>query len=120
VQDDHVANIAGRDQIWVTSDWAAAIGMDADPALLGQGDSPDQVASLRPEDPFALIGYHDDVMDASVKYLGGANARELDRIIDHSYTPPVSVGVRLVSVLNDNLQHAGQARFLRGMFERVS
>jgi hypothetical protein len=44
---------------------------------------------------------------------------ELDRIIDQSYDPPVTVGVRLVSVISDNIQHAGQARYLRGIVDRL-
>jgi hypothetical protein len=34
---------------------------------------------------------------------------DLDRIVDERWDPPVSLGVRLVSVLADDLQHAGQA-----------
>jgi hypothetical protein len=119
VQDDHVATIAGREQVWVTSGWAAALGMDADPNRLGQGDGPAEVAALRPDGPSALLGYHAEVTDRSVAYLAGVDANELGRIIDRTYTPPVSVGVRLVSVLNDNLQHVGQARYLRGIIDRL-
>jgi hypothetical protein len=49
----------------------------------------------------------------------GVDANELGRIIDHTYTPPGSVGVHPVSVLNDNLQHAGQARYLRGIIDEL-
>jgi len=119
IQDDHVAEIAGVDQVWVTSAWAAALGMEPDPANLGQGHTPEDVAAISPADATPLLGYHDQVMDRSIEYLSGANAAELARIIDHSYTPPVSVGVRLVSVLSDNIQHAGQARYLRGIVDRV-
>ena len=119
IQDDHVSEIAGREQIWVTSGWAAAFGKERDPDDLGQGDGPDDVAAIRPVDSSALLGYHDDVMDRSVEYLTGVDADELSRIIDDSYDPPVSVGVRLVSVLSDNLQHAGQARYLSGTLGRI-
>ena len=93
--------------------------MDADASRLGQGDGPAEVGSLRPTDPSTLLGYHDEVADRSVSYVTRVDAHELGRIIDHDYTPPVSVGVRLVSILNDNLQHAGQARYLRGIIERM-
>jgi uncharacterized damage-inducible protein DinB len=119
IQDDHVSEIAGVDQVWVTGDWAAALGMEPDPTNLGQGHGPDDVAAINPADPTALLGYHDEVMDRSVDYLAGVDDAELARIIDYSYTPPVSVGVRLVSVLSDNIQHAGQARYLRGIVDRI-
>ncbi len=43
---------------------------------------------------------------------------DLDRIVDESWDPPVTLGVRLVSVINDNLEHAGQAAFVRGVLLR--
>jgi hypothetical protein len=119
IQDDHVSEIAGRDQVWVSGVWAAALGMEPDPDRLGQGDGPDDVAAIRPGDASALLGYHAEVMDRTVAYLGTVDDTELSRIIDRSYDPPVSVGVRLVSVLSDNIQHAGQARYLRGIVDRL-
>ena len=118
IQDDHVSKIAEVEQVWVTGSYAAELGLAPDPDALGQGDGPDDVAAISPGDASPLLRYHDEVMDRTVVYLNSVTAAELDRIIDHSYSPPVSVGVRLVSVLSDNLQHAGQARFLRGMVDR--
>lgn len=118
IQDDHVSAIAGSEQVWVSSTWASALGLPEDASNLGQGDGPAEVALVRPGSPDPLLGYHDEVMDHSISYLRSIDASELDRIIDRTYTPPVSAGVRLVSVLSDNLQHAGQARYLRGIIER--
>jgi hypothetical protein len=39
-------------------------------------------------------------------------------VVDRRWTPPVTLGVRLVSVLCDDLQHAGQAAFVRGAVRR--
>jgi len=120
IQDDHVSEIAATPQAWVTGGWASQLGMEPDPNKLGQGDGPDDVAAIHPPDPKALLGYHDEVAERSVAYLRTVDAQELARIIDRSYDPPVSVGVRLVSVLSDNIQHAGQARYLRGMVDRLA
>ena len=35
--------------------------------------------------------------------------------MDKAWDPPVTLGVRLVSVVSDDLQHAGQAAYLRGL-----
>lgn len=118
IQDHHVSEIAGREQAWTSEGWAAELGMPADASDTGYGHSSDQVAAVRPSGPEALLGYHDAVSDRTLEYLATIDAAELDRIIDRSYDPPVSVGVRLVSVISDNLQHAGQARYLRGIIER--
>ncbi|RYZ26721.1 MAG: DUF664 domain-containing protein, partial [Propionibacteriaceae bacterium] len=42
----------------------------------------------------------------------------LDRVVDDAWDPPVTLGARLVSVLDDDLEHAGQAAFLLGTLER--
>ena len=120
IQDDHISAIDGSEQVWVSSSWATELGLSADASNLGQGDGPVEVAAIQPSASDALVGYHDEVMDRSLKYLKSIDGSELDRIIDRSYTPPVSVGVRLVSVLSDNIQHAGQARYLRGMLDSTT
>ncbi len=45
---------------------------------------------------------------------------DLDRVVDRRWDPPVTLGVRLVSVADDCLQHAGQAAYLRGLLGRLS
>ena len=65
-----------------------------------------------------LLGYHDAVHDATVAYLRGLTPADLDRIVDERWDPPVSLGVRLVSVVDDDLEHAGQAAFVRGLADR--
>ncbi len=78
------------------------------------------MAAVRPDQPDDLVAYHDQVIARTLDYLPAVDADgELDRIIDRRYDPPVSVGVRLVSVISDNIQHAGQARYLRGIVDRV-
>jgi hypothetical protein len=44
---------------------------------------------------------------------------DLDKVIDRSWDPPATVRVRLVSVIEDCLQHVGQAAYLRGVAERA-
>ena len=117
VQDDHVSEIAGHDQAWVADGWAARFGMAPDPSNTGYGHTSDQVGAVRP-DAQTLRDYHDVVHANTVAYLETIDPEELDRIIDYSWDPPVSVGVRLVSVIGDDLQHAGQAAYVRGLLER--
>jgi len=44
---------------------------------------------------------------------------DLTRVVDERWDPPVTLGVRLVSVISDGLQHAGQAAFVRGILLRA-
>lgn len=118
VQDDHVSEIAGVPQAYISEGFADALGLPADPGDTGYGHTGDQVAAVQPDDPAILVEYHDAVTRRSLDYLASIHADELDRIIDESYDPPVSVGVRLVSVINDNMQHVGQAKYVRGLIDR--
>jgi hypothetical protein len=119
IQDDHVAEIAGHDQTWTTDGWAGRFDMKSGSLDTGYGHTSEQVAAIKPEGPDTLTGYHTAVSDRTLAYLSTIDATELDRIIDSSYDPPVSVGVRLVSVISDNLQHVGQALYVRGILERT-
>lgn len=118
IQDDHLAELAGREQAWTAHAWHERFGMPADPSNTGYGHTSEQVAAVRPDGPDVLADYLDAVTDASRDYVSGVDAAELDRVVDTSYDPPVTVGVRLVSVISDGLQHAGQARYVRGILER--
>jgi hypothetical protein len=117
VQDDHVSEIARRDQAWAGDGWADRFEMEPDPSNTGYGHTSDQVGAVRPSAQL-LRDYHDVVHDRTVEYLRAIDPDELDRIVDYGWDPPVSVGVRLVSVIGDALQHAGQAAYVRGLLER--
>lgn len=118
IQDDHLSDIAGLEQAWIIEGWHDRFGMEPDPQNTGYGHGPDQVAGI-PPDAELLLAHHEAVAARTSAYLATVDDAELDRVIDLSYDPPVTVGVRLVSVISDNVQHAGQARFLRGIVDRL-
>lgn len=115
IQDDHVADVAGTEQVYTSNGWADRFGLPFDSWDTGYGHSADQVAAVRVESAEVLTGYHHAVHDETIRYLKTLGDADLDRIVDESYDPPVSLGVRLISVISDNLQHAGQAAFVRGI-----
>ena len=51
---------------------------------------------------------------ATASYVAGLAPEDLDRVVDERWDPPVTLAVRLVSVISDDLQHAGQAAYARG------
>ncbi|HET6877533.1 MAG TPA: DinB family protein [Jatrophihabitans sp.] len=118
VQDDHVAAVAGTEQVWATQGWADRFALPFDRAAIGYGHTSDEVGQVTGVSPETLAGYYDDVHAATVAYVQGLGDADLDRVIDTRWDPPVTLGVRLVSVISDDLQHVGQAAFLRGVIER--
>jgi Protein of unknown function (DUF664) len=117
VQDDHVADAAGTEQVWTAGGWVERFGLPFHPLATGYGHRPAEVAAVRASGEL-LVGYHDAVCEQTTRFVAGLGDGDLDRIVDESWDPPVSLGVRLVSVVADDLQHAGQAAFVRGVVER--
>lgn len=120
VQDDHIAELLPAEQLWVTGDWASRFGLEPDPHNTGYGHTPADVATVRPQRPDVLLDYLDAVDARTRGFLAGLSADDLDRIVDRRWDPPVTLGVRLVSVADDGVQHAGQAAYVRGLLERRS
>lgn len=112
IQDDHVADVAGTSQAWHEG-WADRFALPFGPDATGYGHSAREVAAVR-VDAALLTGYHDAVCERTLAYVDGLADADLDRIVDERWDPPVSLGVRLVSVIGDDLQHAGQAAYVRG------
>lgn len=118
VQDHHVAELLDREQVWVEGDWAARFGLDPDPDNTGYGHTPAEVAAVQPDSADALVEYYDAVAARTTALLRGLTDAELDRVVDRRWTPPVTLGVRLVSIADDDIQHAGQAAYVRGVLGR--
>lgn len=116
VQDDHVAELAGHDQAW--EKWRDRFALPLDDHDTGYGHTAEQVAEVRVTDAALLTGYHADVHALTMSYLDRVDEDELGRVVDRHWDPPVTAGVRLVSVQGDCLQHLGQAAYAKGMLQR--
>jgi uncharacterized damage-inducible protein DinB len=117
VQDDHVAHVAGTEQVWTSAGWAERFGLKLEVADTGYGHRPEQVAAVTTDAP-TLLGYYDAVEKATLAYVRGLSDDDLDRVVDERWTPPVTLGARLVSVIGDDIAHAAQAAYVRGIVER--
>ena len=114
VQDDHIAGLAAVEQAWPR--WRDRFGLPFSDWATGYGQSPDEVAAVRVSGEL-LAGYHADVHARTLDYLQSITDDELARVVDTHWDPPVTAGVRLVSVVSDVLQHLGQAAYVRGLAE---
>jgi hypothetical protein len=118
VQDDHVADVAGAEQVWLAGGWAERFGLPFDDEATGYGQATAEVAQVRVA-PELLEGYHNAVCEQTTRYVQALTDVELDRIVDESWDPHVSLGSRLVSVIGDDLQHLGQAAYILGLAKRA-
>jgi uncharacterized damage-inducible protein DinB len=117
IQDDHVAGITQAEQVWQSGEWAPRFGLAPGSMEHGYGHSSEQVAAIKVDSAEVLTAYYDAVHEQTIRYVTALTDADLERIVDRNWDPPVTVAVRLVSVISDDLQHAGQASYLRGMIE---
>jgi uncharacterized damage-inducible protein DinB len=117
IQDDHVAGVAGTPQVWIADGWVNRFGLPFPATDHGYGHDAVQVGKVRVAGEL-LTAYHDAVHQRTLDFVRTITDADLRRIVDTSWDPPVTLGVRLVSVISDDLQHAGQAAFVRGLLAR--
>lgn len=117
VQDDHVAGLAGVEQVWTSEGFFERFGLPFAPEVHGYGQSSEEVGHVRTP-PAELIEYHRAVREATDRYLATLTVAELERVVDTSWDPPVTAAVRLVSVVNECAAHVGQAAYVKGLLER--
>ena len=104
--------------MWTADGWARRFDLPFEDSSIGFGHTSEQVAAVRVDDPSLLTGYLDAVHERTVAYLRTLSEADLDEVIDERWDPPVTRGVRLISVVDDDIQHAGQAAYLAGLVRR--
>jgi hypothetical protein len=117
IEDDHVAGVAETEQVWIADGWVDRFGLPFDARAHGYGMSAADVGRVRASGEL-LAGYYDAVAARSAAYVATLQPDDLDRVVDEAWDPPVTLGVRLVSVVNEVNAHLGQAQYVRGLLER--
>lgn len=118
VQDDHIASAAGTAQVWQSAGWEKRFQLPFEQSATGYGQSADEVAAVRVDSGELLTGYYDAVHERTIEYVTELEDSDLAKVIDDSWDPPVTLAMRIVSVISDCTQHVGQAAFLRGVILR--
>ena len=117
-QDRQISALMGVDQLWITDNWYLQFARPPDPLDFGFGHTPVQVANFKCPDTEVFLGYHRAVLLRSISYFQTLSKEDLDRELDEpKYNPLPTVGVRLISIINDGITHAGQAAYLRGLLQ---
>lgn len=112
-QDLQLCDIAGTEQVWTRDGWVDRFGLGLPPDDIGYGHGPDEVAKVRASADL-LSGYYRAVHKVTLEYVASIDERELERIVDENWDPPVTASARLVSIIDDCAQHLGQAAYIRG------
>ena len=117
-EDGSLAKLGATEQVWLTGGWQERFGLPYEPAAGGFGQRSDEVGQFSvPTD--LLAGYAAAVADQTGRVLDGLTDEDLDRVIDTHWDPPVTVGIRIVSIMVETAQHIGQVAYLKGLRERT-
>jgi hypothetical protein len=117
IQDDHISVLDGQEQAWIAKGWVERFALPLEPKDTGYGHGPEEVAVVTVEAGL-LLDYYEDVHNKTLDYVRATNEAALATVIDDSWDPPVTVSIRLVSIIADCLQHVGQAAYVRGIVQR--
>ena len=114
--DAQIASLMGEEQLWLSDGWHQRFGRPADADDVGFGHTTEQLAAFRAPDAATLLDYHKAVLDRSDGYFTTLSASDLDRELDEPWFQPLPrVGIRLISIVDEAIVHAGQAAYLRGL-----
>lgn len=117
-QDSQIASLMGEEQLWIRDGWHAKFGRPANANDNGFGHTPQDVAEFKSPNTRTLLDYHRAVLKRSQRYFTTLSNNDLDRELNEPWFQPLpTVGVRLISILGDNLEHAGQVGYVRGLHQ---
>jgi uncharacterized damage-inducible protein DinB len=115
VQDALIGGMAGEEQLWIKDGWHEKFNRPADPRDVGAGHGPEDVAAFKSPGAAVQMDYQRAVQQMIQKYFATLTEEELDKPVDNPRFQPTPNGAFLMLVLNDSLQHAGQAAYVRGL-----
>lgn len=118
-EDQQMADLGGRTPVWLPT-WYERFGLPYPADANGYGMSADEVAAFDVPSADLLVGYASAVAEQSTQIVTALTPADYDRVIDTRWNPPVTVAVRLVSIVIETAQHIGQAAYLRGLRERMN
>ncbi|MFC2018395.1 DinB family protein [Chloroflexota bacterium] len=114
-QDRIIAELMDEEQLWITGGWYGRFNRAPDTTDTGLGHTVKDLSEFNSPDARTLLEYHHAVLERSKRYIGSLSAADLGRETGHQRFP--TVGARIIGVLSDNLQHAGQVAYLRGLLK---
>lgn len=117
-QDAQITDAYGLEQVWTSEGWADRFGLPFSRGATGYGHSSDEVAAVRV--PPELLGrYYDATQRVTLAQIAATSDADLERVVDTRWNPPVTLGVRLISIIDDDVKHLGQAEYVRGLAQRA-
>ena len=117
-QDVQVSSSLGKEQLWIKESWYEKFGRPADASDSGMGHKAEDLAKFKSPDVAALLGYNQAVLAQIKDYLNTLSLSDLDKVVEGTpFKPPPTVGMSLIGLWSDGMQHVGQAGYVRGLHQ---
>jgi hypothetical protein len=117
-QDAQVSDLMKEEQLWTRDGWHGRFGCCEDPGDIGFGQKPRRATAFKSPEGSVLLEYIEAVTARTTIFLKRLTEDDLDRKLDEpQYNPLPTIGVCLVSILDDSVLHSGQAAYIRGLIE---
>lgn len=117
LQDQVVSSLSGQEPVWTADGWFDQFALPLDPEDTGVGHDAATVGMVTSA-AGPLLDYFEDVHQRTVGWLRALDDAALSKVLDDTRDPPVTVEGRLNGVIVDNLEHIGQAAYVRGLVQR--
>jgi hypothetical protein len=117
VQDGQIADLMGDPaaDLWTRDGWHRKFNRPPDHEDSGYGHTAAQVRAFRSPSTKLQLDYLRATTERTKQYLASLTPADLDRVLDEPGPDPATVGVRLLSILADCHQHAGEAAYINGL-----
>jgi hypothetical protein len=116
VEDGQVADLMGEPDVWVRDGWHRKFNRPPDHDDSGYGHTPAQVRAFRSPSAKVQLDYLHATTARTKRYLASLTPADLPRPIEPG-PDPSTVAIRLVSILADCHQHAGEAAYINGLLK---
>ena len=117
--DRNMSELMGLEQLWISGNWYARFNRAPDPAETGYGFTLEEVAAFTSPDALTIMEYHRAVLDRIRQFIGNDLSEMM--LEEESYSPTFQrsspVYRTITGVINDGLQHVGQAAYVRGLLQ---
>ena len=118
--DRNMSELMGLEQIWISEGWYARFNCNPNPSETGYHHTAREMKAFKAPDSLTIIEYHRSVLERIKDYI--ANHLEEAVLEQEMYSPTFNSSrptYRVITgVINDALQHVGQAAYVRGLITK--
>ena len=118
--DRNMSELMGLEQLWISEGWYARFNRRPDPSETGYRHTAKEMKAFKAPDSLTIMEYHRSVLERIKDYIG--DQLEESVLEQEMYSPTFNssspVYRVITGVINDALQHVGQAAYVRGLITK--